>query len=131
MRHIFINLPVADLQRSRAFFEALGFSFNEKFSDDSAACLVIDENIHAMLITHPRFKDFTPHEICTAGETEVLIALSCESRDQVDTMTEQALAAGGSPVRDPDDHGFMYARSFHDPDGHIWEPMWMDPAAAQ
>jgi uncharacterized protein len=129
-RKVFVNLPVSNLQRSMAFFCKLGFTFNEKFTDDSAACMVISDENYAMLITHKRFKDFTPHEICDSSRTEVLVALSCDSREEVDTMADMALAAGGSPVRDVEDHGFMYARSFHDPDGHIWEPLWLDPAAA-
>lgn len=130
-RKLFVNLPVEDLARSMKFYKTLGFSFNPQFTDETAACMVISEENYAMLLTRQRFQDFTPHEICDADHTEVLVAISCDSREEVDRITDQALAAGGSYVRDPDDHGFMYARSFHDPDGHIWEPVWMDPAAVQ
>ena len=129
---IFVNLPVKDLQRSMDFFKNLGYSFNPQFTDDTAACMVINEHIYAMLLTEPKFKMFTPKAICDATTTsEVLICLSCESRQQVDEQVNAALAAGGSKLREPQDHGFMYERSFQDPDGHIWELMWMDPAAVQ
>ena len=130
---IFINLPVRDLPRSIAFYEALGARKNEQFTDHTAACMVFSETIHVMLLTHDKFRQFTPKTIADARETtEVLICMSADSRDAVDDMTARAGAAGG--VIDPgpkQDYGFMYGRSFEDLDGHIWEVMWMDVAAAQ
>src|ERR671916_1479670 len=129
---IFVNLPVADLPRAIAFYEALGAEKNEQFTDETAACMVFSETIHAMLLTHDKFRQFTPKKIANAKEsTEVLICISAESRDAVDTMAAKAGAAGG--VMDPgpkQDYGFMYGRSFEDLDGHIWEVMWMDVEAA-
>ena len=128
-KQIFVNLPVRDLARSMDFFRALGFEFNAQFTDDTAACLVIEEgSIHAMLLTHEKFQQFTPKAIPDATKTsEVLIALSCENRAQVDDYVSKAVAAGGSTYNAPQDHGFMYAHGFQDPDGHIWEVFWMDP----
>lgn len=129
-RSIFVNLPVADLPRSRAFFSDLGFSFNEQFSDDNAACLVIDENIFAMLITRPYFQTFTPKAIADATQsTEVLVALSAESRAAVDAFADGAIAGGGREVRPASDAGWMYQRAVEDLDGHIWESAWMEPGA--
>jgi predicted lactoylglutathione lyase len=128
---IFINLPVADLDRSIAFYEAIGATKNPIFSDETAACMVISETIHVMILTHGKFSQFTPRPIADArSASEVLLCLSADSRAAVDDITEKALGAGGSEVRPAEDHGFMYGRSFEDPDGHIWEPMWMDMAAA-
>jgi uncharacterized protein len=125
---IFVNTHVKDLKRSMDFFKALGYSFNMQFTNDSAACLVITEDIYAMLITHDRFKDFTPKKISDATQTtEVLLALSCESREKVDELYSKAIKAGATETRPAEDHGFMYGRSFNDPDGHIWELFWMDP----
>ncbi|RDJ25153.1 glyoxalase/bleomycin resistance/extradiol dioxygenase family protein [Bosea caraganae] len=129
---IFVNLPVKDLDKSMAFFKALGFSFNAQFTDETAACMVISDTIFAMLLTHAKFKDFTPKAIADATQTsEVLIALSRENREAVDKIVADAVAAGGSTYNKPQDHGFMYAHGFQDLDGHIWEVMWMDPAAVQ
>jgi len=128
---IFVNLPVSDLERSKAFFTALGYSINPQFSDDSAASVVFSDTIYAMLLTEARFKDFTPRAIADARtSTEAILCLGAPSRDEVDRIADAALGNGGSPVSDPQDHGFMYGRSFADPDGHIWEVMWMDPAVA-
>ncbi|AEN09837.1 MULTISPECIES: VOC family protein [unclassified Streptomyces] len=128
---IFVNLPVKDLEVTKNFFAALGFGFNPQFSDETTACLVISDTIFAMLISEPRFKDFTKKEIADAEKTtEVLVALSAESRARVDELADAALASGGSPANDPMDMGFMYGRSFQDPDHHIWEVVWMDPQAA-
>jgi uncharacterized protein len=125
---IFLNLPVADLARSREFFGALGWHFNEQFTDENATMLVISEEISAMLLTHERFAAFTPKRIVDAASaTECLIGLSAPDREAVDTLVDKALAAGATPLRDPDDHGFMYGRSFNDLDGHVWEIVWMDP----
>jgi len=130
---IFVNLPVRDLPRSMTFFKALGYEFTPQFTDDTAACMVIDApNIFAMLLTHEKFKLFTPKAISNAKETtEVLICLSCASRSEVDELVRKAVAAGGTTFRDPQDHGFMYGHAFQDLDGHIWEVMWMDPSAVQ
>lgn len=131
-RKVFINLPVADLEKSKHFYTSLGFSVNPMFSDETAACIVVSEEIYVMVLTHEKFRQFTPLPISDASKsTEVLVCLSCESRDEVDQMTDKALASGGLEPREPQDHGFMYGRSFADPDGHIWEPMWMDLAAAE
>lgn len=130
-RLIFVNLPVADLPRATAFYEAIGADKNTQFSDETASCMVLSETIHVMLLTHDKFREFTPKKVADARETsEVLICISEDSRDGVDAITEKALAAGGREPRDPQDYGFMYSRSFEDPDGHIWEPMWMDLEAA-
>ena len=128
---IFLNLPVADLPRSKAFYEAIGATANPTFTDDTAACMVFSDVIHVMLLTHDKFAQFTPKRIADAKETsEVLICISADSREAVDEITDKALAAGGREPREKQDHGFMYGRSFEDLDGHIWEPMWMDLAAA-
>jgi predicted lactoylglutathione lyase len=128
---IFVNLPVADLARSVAFYAAVGAKKNPQFSDDTAACMVFSETIHAMLLTHDKFRQFTTKAIPDAKATaQVMIALSAESREAVDALVADATAAGGSPDPIPvQDHGFMYGRSYEDPDGHIWEAVWMDPAA--
>jgi predicted lactoylglutathione lyase len=130
---IFVNLPVSDLARATAFYEAVGAKKDERFCDHTASCMVFSETIHAMLLTHEKFRQFTPKAIADATKTsEVLICLSAESRAAVDEMVGKAGAAGG--VADPapkQDYGFMYGRSFEDPDGHIWEAMWMDVAAAE
>jgi predicted lactoylglutathione lyase len=129
---IFVNLPVADLDRSIAFYEAIGATKNPQFSDDTAACMVLSETIHVMILTHEKFLQFTPKRIADAHETsEVLICISADSREAVDEIMEKALATGGREPREPQDHGFMYGRSFEDPDGHIWEPMFMDMEAAK
>jgi predicted lactoylglutathione lyase len=129
---IFVNLPVKDLERSMAFFSGLGYAFNAQFTDDTAACMVISDQIHAMLLTEAKFRDFTRKEIADATKTtEVLICLSAESRQGVDALVDKALALGGTEARDPMDYGFMYGRSFNDPDGHIWEIAYMDPSAIQ
>lgn len=129
---IFVNLPVADLNQSIAFYEAIGATKNEQFTDHTAACMVVSDVIHVMLLTHDKFRQFTPRPIADARKaTEVLIALSAESREAVDTLVGQADAAGGKADPGPQqDYGFMYGRSFEDPDGHIWEIFWMDVEAA-
>jgi predicted lactoylglutathione lyase len=118
---VFINLPVADLPKSVAFFEALGYARNPQFSNDTAACIVVSDTIFVMLLTHERFQGFTPKAICdTSRSVEVLLNLRCESRGQVDDLVAKALAAGGSTYDQPEDLGFMYSHSFVDPDGHGW-----------
>jgi predicted lactoylglutathione lyase len=129
---IFVNLPVKDLPKSMAFYEALGFKNNPQFTDDTAACMVISEDIFVMLLTHPKFKAFTPKDIGDAKKTtQVLNALSRESRAEVDEIVKRAKTAGGATFSDPTDHGFMYHHAFEDLDGHIWEAMWMDPSFVQ
>jgi uncharacterized protein len=129
---IFVNLPVCDLARATAFYRAVGTEKNEQFSDGTASCMVLSETIYVMLLTHDKFRQFTPKKIADAKtSSEVLICISADSRDAVDDMVRKAQTAGG--VVDPSpkqDYGFMYGRSFEDPDGHIWEVMWMDVAAA-
>ena len=129
-RQIFVNLPIRDMERSRAFFAALGFSFNPQFTNDKGACMVVSETIYVMLLVEPFFQTFTKKRLADARETtEVLVCLSAASRDEVDTLVRKALAAGGSAPNAPQDHGFMYGHGFEDPDGHTWELTWMDPAA--
>ena len=132
-KQIFVNLPVKDLEKSRAFFGAMGYTFNPQFSNDSGACMVIaDGSIYAMLLTEPFFKTFVDKPIVQAKEgTEVLVCLSCESREEVDSLVAKAVAAGGTAPRTPQDHGFMYAHGFEDLDGHVWELVWMAPQPAQ
>lgn len=132
-RMIFVNLPVADLERSRAFLEALGAVNEPRFTDETAACMTLSESIHVMLLTHDKFKQFTPRPIADANaRSEVLLCLSSDSRESVDSTVERAVAAGGAADPSPkQDYGVMYGRSVADPDGHIWEIMWMDPAAAE
>jgi predicted lactoylglutathione lyase len=130
-RQIFVNLPIADMARSKAFFSALGFSFNPQFTNEQGACMVISDNIFAMLLAQPFFRTFIDTDIADATKsTEVLVCLSCSSRAEVDELVAKAVAAGGKPHRQPQDHGFMYGHGFHDPDGHVWELVYMDPNAA-
>ena len=130
-KQIFVNLPIKNMERSKAFFGALGFSFNPQFTNDQGACMVIADDIFAMLLTEPFFQTFTKKRIADARETsEVLVCLSCESRAEVDDLVKKALAAGGKAPNAPQDHGFMYGHGFQDLDGHIWELMYMDPNAA-
>lgn len=127
---IFINLPVKDLQKSINFFTQLGFTFNQQFTDHQATCMIIGENIFAMLLVEDRFKDFTKKPIADARKTtEVLIALDAQSREEVDTMVKNAVKAGGSTYIEPQDHGWMYGHSFADLDGHQWEILYMDESA--
>jgi len=131
-RMIFVNLPVSDLAQSRSFLEALGAVNEPKFTDETAACMTLSDSIHVMLLTHDKFSQFTPRPIADAKTgSEVLLCLSESSRESVDSTLERAVAAGGSADPAPkQDYGVMYGRSVADPDGHIWEIMWMDPAAA-
>lgn len=128
---IFVNLPVTDLTRSKAFYEALGFSINEKFSNDVAACVVLSDTIYLMILTHPFFEGFAPYPIAdSTTSTGAIFAISRKDRAAVDAMMEAVVANGGhdnDKVQDMD--GFMYSRSFRDPDGHVFEPMWMNPEA--
>ena len=128
---IFINLPVADLGKAMRFYEAIGFTNNPKFSDDSAACMVLSETIFVMILTHAKWRSFTERPIAASGSSEVSLALTCATKAAVDAMVDAAVKAGGTAdINPPQDHGFMMQRSFTDPDGHVWEPFWMDPAAA-
>lgn len=130
-RQIFVNLAVRDLERSQAFFRKLGFEFNAKFTDAKATCMKVNDAAYVMLLGEPFFKIFTRREPCdTEKQTEALLAVSCASRAEVDELVDKALAAGGRPAMEPQEHGFMYGRSFYDLDGHQWEVLWMDPRAA-
>lgn len=127
---IFVNLPVQNLKKSMDFFSSLGFTFNQQFTDDTAACMVISDDIYTMLLTHAKFKEFTPNPICDATKsTEVLVCLSRDSRAAVDDMVRKAVAGGGKTYNQPQDHGFMYGHGFQDLDGHIWELIYMKPSA--
>ncbi len=129
LHKIFVNLPVQDLPRSMDFFRALGYTFNMQFTDENAACLVLGDDIFVMLLVKPFFKGFITNEVADAKQVaEAIISLSVDSRDAVDALADKALAAGGSPSKEPNDMGFMYSRSFLDPDGHHWEAFYMDPS---
>ena len=130
-RMIFVNLPVADLTKAKAFYEAIGFTNNPQFSDDTAACMVLSDTINVMLLTHDKWRSFTSRPIPPATSSEVMLAVSCDSREAVDAMNEAAAANGGTAdINPPQDYGFMYNRNLADPDGHVWDAMWMDMAAA-
>ena len=130
---IFVNLPVKDLKRSVEFFGRLGYAFNPQFTDENATCMIISEDIFAMLLVEKRFQDFTDKPIADARHsTEVLVSLSADSRDAVNRIVETALAAGARRYKQPEEHaGFMYGWGFEDLDGHIWEHVWMDPSALE
>ncbi|WP_133492251.1 VOC family protein [Alcanivorax sp. 24] len=129
-RMIFVNLPVTDPQASMAFYTALGFENNPHFTDDTAACMVWSESIHVMLLTHDKWRTFTQRPIPPATASEVMLALSLDSHEEVDAMNDAAAAHGGTADINPvQDLGFMYNRNLADPDGHVWEAFWMDPSA--
>jgi uncharacterized protein len=129
-KSIFVNLPVADLPRSKTFYEALGFTNNPQFSDDTAACMVWSETISVMLLTHAKWRTFTSRPLPAAGSSEVMLAIACDSKKAVDLMNDAAAKHGGAADINPkQDLGFMYNRNLADPDGHVWEAMWMDPTA--
>jgi predicted lactoylglutathione lyase len=129
-KQIYVNLPVKNVERTKAFFAKLGFTFNPQFSNDTALCMVIADNIFAMLLAEPFFQSFTHKPIADATRTtEVLVCLSCDSRAQVDELVAKARTAGGAVPREPQDHGFMYGHGFEDLDGHVWELVYMDPDA--
>jgi len=131
-RMIFVNIAVEDLDRSVDFFTRLGFSFDPRFTDETATCMIVSDEAFVMLLVKSKFKEFTKKELAdTATQTEAIFALSAESREGVDELADAALQAGGAPANDPMDYGFMYGRSFEDPDGHIWEVIWMDPSALE
>ncbi len=126
-RKIFVNLPVKDLNRSIEFFTKLGYSFNPDFTDETATCMVVSDDIFVMLLTEAKFKTFTPNPVCDATkQSEVLVCLSVDSREALDTMVQTAIASGATTFKEPQDHGFMYFHSFQDLDGHIWELMFME-----
>ncbi|MDD5268975.1 MAG: VOC family protein [Methylococcales bacterium] len=127
---IFVNLPVKNLNKSIEFFTQLGYTFNPQFTDETATCMIVSEDIFVMLLTEAKFKTFTPKAICDATKyTEVLVCLSSGSRKEVDEMVCKAVAAGGATYNEPQDHGFMYGHGFQDLDGHIWELIYMEPNA--
>ena len=131
-RKLFVNLPVRDLARSMEFFSKLGFEFNRQFTDEKAACMIVNGDSCVMLLSEPFFKTFTTREICnTSTHTQALFSLSCESRAEVDELVKRAIDNGGKPAGAPQDHGFMYDWSFYDLDGHGWGVLWMDPGAVQ
>lgn len=130
-RMIFVNLPVADLDKSKAFYEALGFANEPRFTDETAACMVLSETIHVMLLTHAKWQTFTSRPIPSTDSSEVMLCVNCDSKDEVNRLADAAGRRGGiADVNPVQDHGFMFSRSFTDLDGHIWETMWMDPAVA-
>jgi predicted lactoylglutathione lyase len=127
---IFVNLPVRDLNKSIEFFTRLGYKFNPQFTDETATCMIVAGDIFVMLLTHAKFQEFTPKPICDATKsTEVLVCLSCDSKEAVDDLVKKAIAAGGKTHAEPKDYGFMYQHGYMDLDGHIWELIHMDPAA--
>ena len=128
--NIFVNLPVKDLNKTVEFFTKLGFTFNPQFTDENATCMIVGKDIFVMLLVEKFFKTFTKKEISdTTKNTEAIVALSAQSREEVDQMMEMVLGAGGREARDPQDHGWMYGRSFEDIDGHLWEIFYMDESA--
>jgi len=128
---IFVNLPVKNLDKSVQFFTQLGYKFNPQFTDQNATCMIVGENIYVMLLVESFFKTFTPKALCDATKsTEVLVALSAESRDEVDELVRKAIAAGGTTPNESKDYGFMYQHGYQDLDGHLWEVFYMDPNAA-
>lgn len=129
-RMIFVNLPVTNLEHSMAFYRALGFENNPHFTDETGACMVWSEAINVMLLTHEKWRTFTNRPIPPASSSEVMLAVTCDNRDAVDEMNEKVAANGGTADINPvQDLGFMYNRNLADPDGHVWEAFWMDPAA--
>ena len=131
-RMIFVNLPVADLTKAKAFYEAIGFINNRQFSDDTAACMVLSDTINVMLLTHDKWRSFTSRPIPPATSSEVMLAVSCDSREAVDAMNEAAAANGGTAdINPPQDYGFMYNRNLADPDGHVWEALTVSYARQQ
>ena len=128
---IFLNLPIKDLKRSVDFFTTLGFTFNQQFTDSESTCMIIGENMYAMLCEVPKFQKFLAKPIADPETTEVLISLSCESKDVVNSLAEKAFSNGAKKVNEPEDHGFMFSWGFEDLDGHVWDLFWMDPNHVQ
>lgn len=128
---IFVNLPVTDLARAEAFYVSIGFTKNPTFSDDSGSCMVFSDAIYVMILSHAKWRTFTTRPIPPKGSSEVSLAITASSREDVDRLVAAGAAAGGvADINPPEDHGFMYQRTIEDPDGHVWEPFWMDPQAA-
>ena len=131
-RMIFVNVPVSHLQASIEFFRALDFEFDPRFTDETAACMVVSDQAFVMLLTREKFAEFTKKPVAdAAAATETILAVSADSREGVNAFADAALTAGATTANDPLDYGFMYSRAFEDPDGHIWEPFWMDMAGFQ
>jgi predicted lactoylglutathione lyase len=130
-RMIFVNLPVRDLDRAVGFWTGLGFAFNPQFTDEQSTCMVISDHACVMLLTEPFFSTFTRKPVAGPGQSETILALSAESREEVDRIVDAAVSTGGSAANDTQDGDYMYGRSFHDPDGHLWEVLSMDPAALE
>ena len=131
-RKIFVNLAVADLERSVEFFSELGFAFDPRFSDETATCMIVSDEAFVMLLHESRFGDFTKKHLADSSvQIEAIVGVSAQTREEVDELADKALAAGGSPASDPIEMDFMYGRSFQDPDGHQWEVIWMDPSALE
>ena len=128
---MFVNLPVANLKRSVDFFTALGFTFNEQFTDETSTCMIIGENMYSMLLEHAKFESFIDKKIATRDTAEAILSLSCESKEEVREIAEKAFAAGGRQVNDAEDIGFMYSWAFEDLDGHLWDLFWMNPDHVQ
>jgi len=129
---IFVNLPVRDLKQTVGFWTGLGFTFNPQFTDENTTCMVISDHACVMLLTDELFSTFTTRQVADATEhTEAILALSAESREEVDRLVDTAVTTGGSAANETQDEGYMYGRSFHDPDGHLWEVLYMDPAALE
>ena len=127
-RKLFVNLPVENLDKSVEFFTKLGFEFNPTFTDENATCMILSEDAYVMLLVKPFFKTFTSKDLSdTTTQIQVILALSADSRDEVDELVRTALESGGTPANETQDHGLMYSSSFHDLDGHLWEVLWMDP----
>ncbi|MEQ8627263.1 VOC family protein [Ekhidna sp.] len=129
-KQLYVNLPIKDLERSKAFFSKLGFTFNEQFSDESSTSMIVDEGIIFMLLERERFKSFIPHkEVADTSKTcSAINAIQMDSKDEVNAITQKALGAGANEYKEPEDHGFMYGRSIEDLDGNCWEFFWMDPS---
>ena len=131
-RMIFVNIAVEDLDRSIEFFTRLGFTFDPRFTDATATCMIVNDDAYVMLATKAKFGEFTKKQLVDpAAQTEAILAVSADSREAVDELADTALEAGGSPANETMDYGFMYGRSFNDPDGHLWEVIWMDPSAIE
>jgi predicted lactoylglutathione lyase len=129
---IFVNLAVKDLEKSKEFYGRLGFEFDQRFTDESATCMIVNDQAMVMLLVEPRFADFTSKQVVDANKsTEVLLGVSADSREGVDELADVALAAGATKANEPMDMGFMYGRSFNDPDGHLWEVIWMSQEAVE
>ena len=124
---LFVNLPIANLKKSVEFFSELGFTFNPQFTDEQSTCMIVSDNIFVMLLEHAKFESFIEKKIASRDTTEAILALSCDSADEVKTLTEKALAMGARKLNEPEDMGFMFSWGFEDLDGHLWDVFWMNP----